>query len=95
MYLLDTNVVPELRKAGTGRADPAVLRWAASIGSALLHISVITIMEIEIGIPRLARRDRDQAELLRRRLKQRGLTAFAGRILPVNGDISSKAATVT
>ena len=51
MYLLDTNVVSELRKAGVGRADPHVTSWAASVDAAALYISVITVMELEISAP--------------------------------------------
>lgn len=84
MYLLDTNVVSELRKAGSGRADPNVVRWAASVDATVLHLSVITIMEIEIGILRLERRDDTRATALRNWLEQQVLNAFAGRILPVD-----------
>lgn len=92
MYLLDTNVVSELRKAGTGRADPAVTRWAASVDPATLHLSVITVMEIEIGILRLARKDGAQGELLRNWLERQVLTAFAGRILPVDPAVARRCA---
>lgn len=92
MYLLDTNVVSELRKAGTGRADPAVLRWAASVDPADLHISVITVMEIEIGILRLARRHSTQGRMLRTWLEQQVLTAFEGRILPVDLEVALRCA---
>lgn len=92
MYLLDTNVVSELRKAGTGRADPAVTRWAASVDSPVLHISVITVMEIEIGVLRLARRDSAQGGMLRRWLEQQVLTAFSGRILPVDLAVAMRCA---
>lgn len=84
MYLLDTNVVSELRKAGTGQAHPAVTRWAEPIDPIVLHLSVISVMEIEIGILRLARRDSAQAERLRSWLDLQVLTTFEGRILAVD-----------
>lgn len=84
MYMLDTNVVSELRKVGSGRADPAVVRWAASVDAAVLHISVITVMEIEIGILRLECRDATQGRALRNWFEQQVLTTFAGRILPID-----------
>jgi len=84
VYLLDTNVVSELRKAGTGRADPAVVRWAASVESAALYLSVVSVMEIEIGILRVSRRDGDQGELLRRWFEAQVLPTFDGRILPID-----------
>lgn len=84
MYLLDTNVVSELRKAGTGRAEPAVVRWASSADTADLHISVITVMEIEISVLRLERRDTVQGAAVRRWLEGNVLPAFAGRVLPID-----------
>ena len=53
MYLLDTNVVSELRKAKAGKADKRVAAWATSVPVASLFLSVITVHEIEIGPPLL------------------------------------------
>jgi len=92
VYLLDTNVVSELRKAGTGRADPAVTSWAASVDPIVLYLSVITVMEIEIGILRLERHDSAQGELLRSWLERQVLPAFAGRILPVDVAVARRCA---
>lgn len=92
MYLLDTNVVSELRKAGSGRADPEVIAWAASLDPALLHISVITVMEIEIGVLRVERRDQPQGRLLRHWLEQQVLIAFAERVLPVDLGVARRCA---
>ncbi|TVR92189.1 MAG: type II toxin-antitoxin system VapC family toxin [Trueperaceae bacterium] len=92
MYLLDTNVVSELRKAGTGRADPAVVRWAASVDPAVLHLSVVSVMEIEIGILRVARRDGAQSDALRRWLEGQVFAAFAGRILSVDVPVAMRCA---
>ena len=49
MYLLDTNVVSELRKGNTGKADANVVAWASKVPSSQLYISVITILEIEMA----------------------------------------------
>ena len=92
MYLLDTNVVSELRKAGTGQAHPAVTRWAEPIDPIVLHLSVISVMEIEIGILRLARRDSAQAERLRSWLDLQVLTTFEGRILAVDLPVARRCA---
>lgn len=64
-YLLDTNVISELRKP-EGRADPTVRAWARRQPTNELSISVITVMEIEISVGRLERRDSRQAEVLRK-----------------------------
>ena len=92
MYLLDTNVVSELRRAGTGQAHPAVTRWADSVDPVVLHLSVVSVMEFEIGILRLARRDGAQAERLRSWLDGQVLTAFAGRILAVDLPVARRCA---
>lgn len=81
-FLLDTNVVSETRKRA--RAQPNVMAWLASVPAAELHISAITILELDQGQLAVARRDPTQGELLRRWIEQRVLTAFDGRILPVD-----------
>ena len=58
MFVLDTNVISELRKAGDGRADPSVVAWLAGQDAATLFLSAITVMELEIGTRRVERRDR-------------------------------------
>ena len=57
MFVLDTNVVSELRKARTGKIDPNVAAWAGSVDAAELFVSSITIMELELGILSVERRD--------------------------------------
>ena len=84
MYLLDTNVVSELRKSGDGGADPNVVAWANGVAVTDLYLSVISILEIEIGVSLVERRDSPQGIMLRNWLEGYVLTAFAGRILPVN-----------
>lgn len=81
MFLLDTNVVSELR---TTRADRSVTTWAASIPAASLFISVITVLELELGVRLLERRDPRQGAAIRTWLEGHVLTAFAARILPVD-----------
>jgi predicted nucleic acid-binding protein len=82
-YLLDTNVISELRKPA-GRASRNVRVWAGRQRTSDLSISVITVMEIEIGIARLERRDSGQGDVLRKWLERDLLGAFATRILPVD-----------
>ena len=79
-YLLDTNVVSELRKA-RGRADPGVHAWARAQRTSDLWLSVITVMEVEIGVARIERRDERQGVQLRRWLDRDLLPAFEGRVL--------------
>lgn len=88
MILLDTNVVSELRKAGDGKADRAVMRWMRRQSNAGLFISVITVLEIEFGILRIARRDVEQGARLREWLHTRVLPEFAERTLSIDRDIA-------
>ena len=82
MYLLDTNVISELR-TGKPQADARVLAWAASVPLAAQYVSVLTWLEIDIGILRLQRCDAAQAQALRAWLD--GVRAlFAERSLPVD-----------
>jgi toxin FitB len=82
MYLLDTNVLSELRKRG--RVEPKVAAWAVSVKPGDLYLSVITILEIEIGAQRMLRRDAAQGQVLRAWIDQHVLPAFAHRILPLD-----------
>jgi toxin FitB len=81
VFVLDTNVVSELRKARSGRADPNVTAWARSVPTASLYLSVITVMELESGILPLKDRDHAQFIALRAWMDNFVLPAFAGRIL--------------
>lgn len=92
-YLLDTNVVSELRKP-EATANPAVSAWAAAQRTSELWLSAITIMEVEIGVARLERRDKRQGAVLRRWLERDLLPAFAGRVLPVDVPIARRAGSL-
>lgn len=92
MYLLDTNVVSELRKVRLGRADAQVARWAQEVAVAQLYISVITVHELEIGVLLLQRRDLAQGAVLRSWMDDYVLPAFAGRILPVDTAVVQRSA---
>mgnify|MGYP006216149195 CR=1 FL=1 len=80
MFVLDTNVISELRQ-GKPQPSAAVRRWAAGQPSHRLFLSTITILELELGIQALERRTPPQGSALRHWLG--GVrSAFAGRILP-------------
>ena len=89
MFLLDTNVVSELRKARTGKADANVVAWAASIGPGSLYLSVVTILELEIGVLLVERRDPAQGAQLRNWLDAQVLPAFADRVLDVDTAVAT------
>jgi len=92
-YLLDTNVISELRKPA-GRAAPNVRTWAQRQPTSELSISVITVMEIEIGVARLERRDSFQGDVLRKWLERDLVLAFATRILPIDLAVVRRAAAM-
>jgi hypothetical protein len=92
MYLLDTNVVSELRKAKAGKAHEKVAVWAAKAPAASLFLSVITVQELEIGVLLAEKRDPPQGAILRTWLEDHVLPAFADRILPVDTAIARRSA---
>ena len=84
MLILDTNVVSELRKVRLGKADEKVSKWADSVATPDLFISVITIQELEIGVLLAERCDAEKGAIFRTWLNSQVLPAFEGRILPVD-----------
>lgn len=84
MYLLDTNIISELTKASSGKADQNILAWANSVSAASLFLSVISILELETGVLLIERRDPAQGALFRSWLNTYVLPAFSERILPVD-----------
>ena len=80
MFVLDTNVISELRH-GKPHQSAEVRAWAAGQPSSRLFLSAISILELEIGIRTLERLTPPQGSALRAWLA--GVrVAFAGRILP-------------
>lgn len=92
MILLDTNVVSELRKVRLGKADAKVARWAESLDAAALYVSAVTVLELEIGVLQMERRDPSQGSILRRWLDSRVLPEFSGRVLPVDTRVAQQCA---
>ncbi|WP_299969334.1 type II toxin-antitoxin system VapC family toxin [uncultured Roseobacter sp.] len=88
IYLLDTNVVSELRKAGDGKADANVAEWASLRDPEELYISVITLLELEVGVLRIERRDDKQGQMLRIWLEHHVIPFFQDRILPVDEHVA-------
>lgn len=84
MFILDTNVVSELRKVRLGTADENVAQWADSVATPDLYLSVVTIQELEIGVLLAERRDAEKGAIFRTWLNSHVLPAFEGRILPVD-----------
>lgn len=92
MFLLDTNVVSELRKVGDGKADANVVRWLSNEDASRFYLSAITLMELELGIQLVERRDRPQGARLRAWFDNQVLPEFSDRILPVDGIVALRCA---
>lgn len=93
MYLLDTNVLSELRKVGDGRANRRVSAWIAGVDADSCFISAITLLELELGILMLERRgDGRQGRMLRAWFEERVLPEFGERTLPVDAVVARRCA---
>ncbi|MDO9365382.1 MAG: type II toxin-antitoxin system VapC family toxin [Methylotenera sp.] len=92
MFVLDTNVVSELRKVRIGKADPNVASWAENVDAANLFVSAITIMELELGVLSIERKDATQGAMLRAWLEQHVLPEFSGRTLPIDTTVAQRCA---
>ncbi|WP_119344922.1 type II toxin-antitoxin system VapC family toxin [Facilibium subflavum] len=92
MFLLDTNVVSEIRKMSSGRADKNVAKWAKECPVSGMYISAITVLELEMGILNKERKDKEQGALLRNWINKQVLPVFKDRILPVDVKVAQQCA---
>jgi toxin FitB len=90
MFLLDTNVVSELRRPA--RSDPEVRSWADNTPAELYALSVVTVQELERGTLLMERRDAAQGAILRRWLEAEVLARLASRILPIEVAVARRCA---
>jgi predicted nucleic acid-binding protein len=90
MYLLDTNVISELRRRD--RADKNVVKWAEAIPLPRFFLSAISIFEIELGTLRIARKDAAQGAVFRDWVDNHILPRFEGRILAVDAVVAKHCA---
>jgi len=94
MYLLDTNVLSELRKAPT-QMDTHVKAWTDAQDVEMLYISVVSVLEIRRGIHKLEQRgDNAQARIFSTWLERRVLPAFTGHILSIDPTIALRTAVL-
>jgi len=94
MFLLDTNVLSELRKAGDGKADTNVIAWLSSVDAATLYLSALTLMEVELGILRIERRDASQGVRLRTWMTHHVLPEFLDRTLSIDAVVALRCASL-
>ncbi|HEY1746614.1 MAG TPA: type II toxin-antitoxin system VapC family toxin [Xanthobacteraceae bacterium] len=90
MFLLDTNVISELRRPDC--ANPNVVKWADGIAAVQFFFSAISILEIERGALQIARKDEAQGKILRRWIDDNILARFESRILAVDSTIALRCA---
>ena len=89
-FLLDTNVVSELRRGA--KCDARVAAWQAAQSPESCHLSVISLMEIRLGIELARRRDPKHGEILQTWYATKVRFAFSKRTLPVTPEIAEKCA---
>lgn len=94
MFLLDTNVVSELRKVRSGKANVGVAEWSATVPSARMFISVITIHELEHGVLLAERTNRAKGAVLRKWLDESVSMAFIQRVIPLDETVARRAASL-
>jgi toxin FitB len=90
MFVLDTNVLSELRQPR--KANPRVLAWASSQPVAAQFVSAITVLELELGVLQKERKDAAQGAVLRAWLEDKVLPQFAGRVLPLDQAVALRCA---
>lgn len=94
MFILDTNVVSELRKVALGKANINVSLWASAIEPKVLYLSAVTIHELEVGILQLKRRNVFSSAILRKWMDTHVLQVFADRILPIDSTVAQRGASL-
>ena len=90
MFVIDTNVVSELRRPA--KANAKVLAWAEETAVASLFLSVITVLELELGASQAARKDAKQGAMIRTWIDEHVLPEFDGRILSVDTAVAQRCA---
>ena len=93
-FVLDTNVISEFRKVQAGKGSAEVAEWAASVARSDLYLSAITVMELEMGVRMMERRDAAQGAILRRWITHVVRPEFMARILAFDADVAVRAAAL-
>jgi toxin FitB len=94
VFLLDTNVISELRKVGDDKADANVVAWLSQADASLFFISAVTLMEIELGILLIERRDAAQGARLRGWMDNQVRPEFEDRTLSVDAAVALRCASL-
>jgi hypothetical protein len=94
MFLLDTNVISELRKISVGKGDRTVEAWATGVPIEVMFLSTVTILELEIGVLQIERRDAHQGMRMRTWFEKRVLEAFKDRLLDIDVAVVRRCASL-
>lgn len=94
IFVLDTNVVSELCKAGDGKADVNVVMWLNAQDTASFYVSIITIMELDLGITRMEKRDPRQGASLRSWMNEHVLPTFSARTIMIDHAVAKACANL-
>lgn len=92
MYLLDTNLVSELRKMKAGRADPGVSAWVRATDPDTTFVSTITLLELEAGVVAAEQRDPAKGGMLRHWFESAVLPVFERHTLVVDAAVARQCA---
>ncbi|QOZ54712.1 type II toxin-antitoxin system VapC family toxin [Bradyrhizobium sp. CCBAU 53338] len=90
MFLLDTNVISELRRPA--KADRHAVAWANAVPAASFFVSVISILEIELGARLIERKDAARGAILRSWIDGQVLARFEGRVLAIDTAVAQRCA---
>ena len=92
MFLVDTELLLDLRSGETGGCPPGLLSWAGGSARQRLFLSALSLMELERGAAEAARRGKEQGPAWRHWIDEQLLPAFDGRILPIDAAIARRQA---
>jgi predicted nucleic acid-binding protein len=94
MYLLDTNVLSELRPMRARKPHPGVAAWFGSVPVGSLYLSSITIFELELGALQAERRDPPKGAALRTWIEDYVVPTFTERVIPVDLVVARRCAAL-
>ena len=94
IYLLDTNVISELRPMRAREPHPSVVHWFRSVPETVLHLSSITIFELELGALQAQRRDLPKGRALRTWIDDHVIPTFHERVLPIDLEVAQRCAAL-
>jgi predicted nucleic acid-binding protein len=93
VYLIDTNVVSEMKRISAGHGNAQVTQWLGQVEDSVLFLSAITVLELELGCLLMERRDSSQGAVLRRWLRSL-LARYHDRIVAVDSAVATRAAAL-